>query len=347
MSNMSCLLLAACLAIIAGTIGCRTTVPLGGMLFAMIAAAVVSLAVGPYTLGKTLVLLLQIYVGFSAGIGITRQQLGTVKRVLPVCAILIPLYFIFDIFWGMVIFRLCEMDLFTAMFSLVPGGATDMGSIASEMGADASVVGIMQVVRVLFCCLAYPPIFEMIMQHKSAKKTEVTAVTPARKQIKWTHIMLAAVLAILGGTALKRLQIPGGAIVGAMIMTVAVSYVFDGIAVPKESKTGLQIFGGLYLGSLITTATVMSISSLLIPTLIQIVNMVFFEIISVKLVTKFCSIDLQTALPACATGGLTEMLALTDELGGDKLMVSTIHSLRLLVVVAVFPHIVSLVKLWI
>ena len=40
---------------------------------------------------------------------------------------------------------------------------------------------------------------------------------------------------------------------------------------------------------------------------------------------------------------MTEMLPITYELGGDALVVSTVHALRIIVVVAAFPHLAKIV----
>lgn len=343
---MSSILLpiAAAAAIVAGYLGFRTRIPLGGMMFAMAAAAAVGLLAGEYSLGSRLILLLQIYVGFSAGCGIDRNRLRAIKKVLPLLAILVPLYFIFDIVFGLVMQHVSQLDLVTSMFSLVPGGATDMGTIAAEMGADASVVGILQIVRVLFCSIAYPQIFGRIVKKQAIPSSHTDAAT-AQPKANAAQLLLAFAVAALFGAVLKQLKIPGGAILGAMLGACAVSCICEGIIVPTVCKQGLQIMGGLYLGSLITVSAISSISMLLVPSVIQVLNMILFEIVSVWLVMKFCDIDLATALPTCATGGLTEMLPLTDELGGDRLTVSTVHSLRLVIVVAAFPHLVRLVLL--
>lgn len=343
MSSGWILCIAGLTATIAGWCGLRLRIPVGGMLGAMLAAAGVSLMTGGFDLGTTYVLLLQLFVGFSSGCGITRKQLRACGQALPILLVLVPLYCLFDVSFGILMNRHSSIDLITAMFSLVPGGATDMGTIAAEMGADNSVVGILQVVRVLSCSLLYPQAFHLVV--RSQGSTGVRAQPPAAQtqSTQWGRCLIAAACAAAGGLGLKALRIPGGAILGAMLASAIVSCLFDGITVPRQSKSCLQLASGLYLGSLITAEVAASMANLLTPVLIQLANMVLFEIIAVFLVRKLCKIDLATALPACATGGLTEMLPITYELGGDTLVVSTVHSLRIVIVVAAFPQLAKLV----
>lgn len=343
MSNGWILCAAGFAAIAAGWCGLRLGIPVGGMLGSMLAAAVVSLTTGGFSLGDTGVLVLQLYVGFSSGCGIGRKQVKTCGRALPILLVLLPLYCLFNVAFGVLMSRHSGIDLITAMFSLVPGGATDMGTISAEMGADNSVVGILQVVRVLFCSLVYPQAFHLVMRVRGRSGARQQPLTSPGQPFHGGRCLIAAAASTVGGLGLKVLGIPGGAILGSMLAAMAVSCLLDGILVPRWSKDCLQLASGLYLGSLVTAGVAASMASLLTPVLIQMVNMILFETVAVLLVRKLCKISLETALPVCATGGLTEMLPITYGLGGDALVVSTVHALRIIVVVAAFPHLAKIV----
>ncbi len=328
-------------AVAGGLCGLRLHIPVGGMLGAMAAAAMVSLFVGEFSLGKYGILLLQLYVGFSSGCGITRRQLWACGQAVPILLVLVPLYGLFDVGFGVLMHRCCRIDLITAMFCLVPGGATDMGTIAAEMGADNATVGILQVVRVLLCSLLYPQAFHLIVDGGASTRKQPEEAT--KQPAQWGRWCLAAAVAAVGGLGVKHLGVPGGAILGAMMASAIVSCLFDGISVPAWPKSCLQLFSGFYLGSLITRGVAASVSRLLLPVGIQLVNMVLFEIVAVFMVRKICKTGLRTALPACATGGLAEMLPVTYALGGDVSVVSTVHALRIIIVVAAFPQLARLV----
>ena len=77
-------------------------------------------------------------------------------EALPVVVALDAGWLILAALNGLIIYRLSEFSLATALFSGVPGGISDMGLIAEDMGGNPTQVTVMQLCR-LVCVLTLCP----------------------------------------------------------------------------------------------------------------------------------------------------------------------------------------------
>ena len=73
-------------------------------------------------------------------------------------------FVILDLVAGMLIARLTDMDLVTALFSCAPGGLTDMTLIAADLGADGVKVAGMHMIRLVSVIALYPLMINYLVE---------------------------------------------------------------------------------------------------------------------------------------------------------------------------------------
>ena len=157
-------------------------------------------------------------------------------------------------------------------------------------------------------------------------------------------IRLAAALSIggAGGALFAYLQLPLPWLLGALTATTIASMAGVRMAVPDRLRQPMIAVLGLMLGTTFTPARVEAAVSWL-PTLGALPVYVVVVGAAIWLyLWRFSGFDRATTFFAATPGGLSEMVALSAQLGGDQRTVSLIHGTRVLLIVLTIPLLASL-----
>ena len=112
----------------------------------------------------TLRQLIQVLAGALIGAQMTLKDFISLKDiVVPVIVIIIG-FCLMNFILGLVIYKITDFSVQTAMFSASPGGMSDMAIIASELGADTPKVAVMQFLRLVSVVAVYPILIKIISQ---------------------------------------------------------------------------------------------------------------------------------------------------------------------------------------
>jgi membrane AbrB-like protein len=157
-------------------------------------------------------------------------------------------------------------------------------------------------------------------------------------------VRLAAALSIggVGGALFTSLQLPLPWLLGALAATTIASMAGLRMAVPDRLRRPMIAVLGVMLGTTFTPARVDAAVSWL-PTLgALLVYVVVVGAVIWLYLWRFSGFDRVTTFFAATPGGLSEMIALSAQLGGDQRTVSLIHGTRLLFIVLTIPFLASL-----
>lgn len=156
----------------------------------------------------------------------------------------------------------------------------------------------------------------------------------------WLYTLL---IAILGGLLGIRLKIPAGAIVGSMF-AVAFYSIFTGNATMPENISFItQVGTGAFIGSKINRSDFLKIKALRKPVIIMLVTMMSCAILTAFLIHRWTHIDLVTSMFSCAPGGILDMSLIADELGGNASITALFQTVRVAVVVSIFPSLILII----
>jgi hypothetical protein len=150
-------------------------------------------------------------------------------------------------------------------------------------------------------------------------------------------IVAALGLGTLGGVVFAALGLPLPWLLGALAATTAASLVGLALRVPDGLRRPMIAVLGAMLGTTFTPdrldgalGWLPTLSAL--PIYVALVGCLIFAYLR-----RFSDIDPTSAFFAATPGGLSEMIALSDQLGGDQRSVSLVHGARLLFIVATIP----------
>ena len=150
-------------------------------------------------------------------------------------------------------------------------------------------------------------------------------------------IATALGLGVLGGAGFTVLGLPLPWLLGALAATTAASLLGLELRVPEGLRRPMIAVLGAMLGTTFTPDRLDGALGWLptlgaLPIYVVLVGCVIFAYLR-----RFSAIDPTSAFFAATPGGLSEMIALSDQLGGDQRFVSLVHGARLLFIVATIP----------
>jgi len=150
-------------------------------------------------------------------------------------------------------------------------------------------------------------------------------------------IATALGLGVLGGAGFAVLGLPLPWLLGALAATTAASLGGLALRVPDGLRRPMIAVLGAMLGTTFTPDRLDGALGWLptlgaLPIYVVLVGCVIFAYLR-----RFSAIDPTSAFFAATPGGLSEMIALSDQLGGDQRFVSLVHGARLLFIVATIP----------
>ncbi|MGO1120767.1 AbrB family transcriptional regulator [Rhodovibrionaceae bacterium A322] len=150
-------------------------------------------------------------------------------------------------------------------------------------------------------------------------------------------ICLALVLGALGGYMAFLLRIPLPWMIGSMLVTTVAALSGAPIAQAPPLRTAMIIVLGVMLGSGFTPEILDSLDRWSI----SLAAVALYILVSTGLgylyFTRLCRHDPVTSYFSAAPGGLSEMIAVGSEMGGDGRVISLMHTLRILLVVMTLP----------
>jgi membrane AbrB-like protein len=164
-----------------------------------------------------------------------------------------------------------------------------------------------------------------------------TIAKRVRGRLGRAPVVVALGLGGLGGAGFAALGLPLPWLLGALAATTAASLAGLALRVPDGLRRPMIAVLGATLG---TTFTPHRLDGALdwLPTLGALpIYVVLIGYVIFAYLRRFSAVDATSAFFAATPGGLSEMIALSDQLGGDQRFVSLVHGARLLFIVATIP----------
>ena len=337
-------------AVVGGILAIRMKIPLGGIIGALVFVVILNLwSDGHAVFYSPLKVAMQITIGAISGSRVGRDELKSMRRLVLPALIIYILYFLFAFLFGMLIYRCSSLDAITALLMACPGGASDIALIAEDFGANIAYTGILHVIRVIFCCVALPPVFLSIINKARDKNPEMQVENtqpgergPAKRKESPLRILAMLAVSSVGGVIFKLLDIPSGAIIGALLISILYSCLLGKVLLPRWVRKFQLIATGAYVGATVTRPVLAGLSELTVPAVLLLVEIVVTTAVLSALVYRTKRLNLPTTLPACSPGGMAEMILLADEIGGDVSTVAVLQAFRIILVVTLFPSLLNL-----
>ncbi|MGI5896239.1 MAG: AbrB family transcriptional regulator [Oscillospiraceae bacterium] len=173
------LLFTLLVAVAGGLLAQKIKVPAGAMIGAMVAVAALNIATGQAYLPTEVKVAVQIIAGLFIGVGIRKKDVLALRRVIVPAVLAVVSVIALTLGMGLLLCRFTDYDLVTSLFSCAPGGLVDMTLISYDMGADTSVVSVLQLVRLISVMALFPPVISQIVKHHTRRHLKAAAVLHA------------------------------------------------------------------------------------------------------------------------------------------------------------------------
>ena len=140
----------------AGLLGKYLEVPAGAICFSMFAVGLVNVITDKMYFPLPARYFANSCNGAIIGVKLALSDIIMVGKALPVVLLIDVSWVILSGVMGLVIYQLSEFSLATSLFAGSPGGMSDMGLIAEDLGGNPTQVTVMQLCR-LVCVLSFIP----------------------------------------------------------------------------------------------------------------------------------------------------------------------------------------------
>lgn len=321
--------------IIGGALFAWAGAPLAWMLGALIGVTAASLAgvhvAIPPSLRKVMVAVL----GVMLGSAFTPEVADHIAAWSGAALVLLG-FLVVTMVIAVVFFRFgVGMDRATAYFSGAPGGITEMALAGESHGADSRIITLMHATRILVIVAVIPFYFRVV------GGVDVPTLPPDAASLLSTSVfdgVLLAGCALLGYWLARILRLPAAALMGPMVLSAGVHMAgWTAASPPFELLAAAQIVVGSALGARFAGVTLRRVWPYLLIGAISAVIMMALSWITATLFAERIGVDPMGLLLALVPGGLVEMGLIALSLGIDTAMVSTLHVLRIALIMFVAP----------
>ncbi|MGE0699546.1 MAG: AbrB family transcriptional regulator [Hyphomicrobiaceae bacterium] len=305
--------------------------PLPWFLGALTACLVASVAGLPVRRPSPLSIPMRATLGVAVGSAYTPALLDRLPSMLGSLALLIP-------FMGLVIVvgmafyeRVAKLDRPTAFYAAVPGGLTDMTTMAEDSGANVRAIILIQATRILVIVFALP----LWLQWHDGLSVGQAFATRVRLAEVWPSDALVMVAMGWGGYKVARwLGMAGAPIVGPMLASgITHALGFSVAKVPLEVLVIAQISVGTMLGCQFRGLTFREFWGTMTWGIANAAALLVLTFGVATMVTRLTGFDPVSVLLAFAPGGQTELNLLAYVLGLDVAYVALHHLTRLAIVI--------------
>ena len=177
------------------------------------------------------------------------------------------------------------------------------------------------------------------------KVSILPASSPDNRLALVRHLAETLVTAAAGGAALGLVGVPAGWLSGSILAVAGSSLAGRPLLIPTQLMRAIFVLIGTSLGAVVTPETLHGMATYPLSIAVLIVAMAVISVSGagyLRLVHQWDNVD---AYLAAAPGGMSQVLALGAELGGDLRAIAIVQSIRVVVIAVGLPAGLSLLGL--
>lgn len=236
--------------------------------------------------------------------------------------------------------RLGKYDPVTAYYAAMPGGLNEMVILGAEGGGDDKKIAIAHASRVLLVIFFVVGVFWFGFGVRATG----TGAWVALGDLSLPDYAILTVCAVFGVIIGRALRLPAAAVFGPMALS-AVVHLLEWVTLPPPSVLVIaaQMVMGTVIGSRFVGTTWREIGSDLRLGLLSSLLMLLVAALAAELL-MLAGVPLSQAFLGFAPGGLMEMSLLALAMDQDPAYVSTVHLIRITLVIAAAPLAFGLIR---
>lgn len=329
------------IALSGGYIFKKLKVPLGALLGSLFCVSIYQLLTNQAVLIDQTSFILQVCSGVLIGNKITLDILKSLKELWKPYLSMMVLLVIILCFMATLLVWLTHIDIMTAIFSLAPGGATDLTILSSQFNANMSYVALIHTCRKLLIMVLVPFVAKALCQKEESVQLEQQAASKDPKQL-----LLAISFATIIAFIFDALNIKAGAMIGSLVGATFYKICIHDFSCPLQFTFFLQVFAGALVGVIFNQDLLMQLSSLWIAVIIVIIETLIIIFANSIIMQKWFRMSKLTSILCSAPGAISDITILGEALGGDLPKIATLQILRMFSIVLIIPYLATLLSYW-
>lgn len=143
------------------------------------------------------------------------------------------------------------------------------------------------------------------------------------------------------GFLMKRLKVPGGMLVGALVGATLLQAFTTWGYMPYLGRFAAQVAAGAYIGALFDRKQLKSVRQVWKPYILVLAFFIAANLLAGFLIWKTGACDLMTALLCCVPGGMSDTPLIAADLGADVGTVAILQFVRMVTGVVIMPAVIS------
>ncbi len=332
------------MAIAIGTVGGLVffyfELPLAWMLGAMCATTVAALFGAPLAFWMPLRTVMITVIATLLGSAFTPDVADRVGNWLSGVVVVVLFVFLISAAVLTYLVRLGRFDRVTSYFAATPGGLGIMALVGESYGGDVRVISLTHATRILVVVVSIPLYLRFIEGLNFAPTSQLTPNGPIANPIE---LGILAVCGVVGFLVATRLRVPNAAFMGPFLLS-ACAYFFGVVEgrPPLVLIWTAQLVIGSALGARFVGVGLADVRRIVLIGFGSGGLMLGGAILVSKITAPMLGLDTAALLLALAPGGLPEMTLMALALDIDTAFTSTMHIVRIILIVVAAPLIFRL-----
>lgn len=328
-------------------------VPAGYMIGAFVGVAALGIVASAVYLPDGTSVAIQVIAGGFVGCSMERSDVKRLGRIGRPVALMLFSFLVLNFGLGLLVWAISPLDLTTSLMSCVPGGINDTPVVAADMGADAPVVAVMQLLRQVLGVAVIPSAifaydrFQIGRGNPGKRDAAAVASTDGRKkssQKSWQATLATIAVAAAAGAIGKATGIPGMTFACSIVAVLVLKLAFDFAYIPRWMKHGCQILAGCYLGSLLSWDGLTRMGGLAIPMFVVVLGYMVNCLAVGKLESRLFGYGRKEGMLIASPAGAADMALIIEDLDVRNQDVVVMQVVRAVVVMALFPQLINIVR---
>ncbi len=267
-------------------------------------------------------------IGTALGLYFTPAVLNELLPIVPAVFVGAAFALALGAVSGRLLARLAGTDPTTAFFASMPGGASQMATLAERFNARVDLVTAAHSLRIMMVVILVPAAFVGLNLHG------IDDYQVSVQEVRIPGLLLLAALTALGAVVWKRLRQPNPWVVGPLVVAAAITATGHApSALPHALVAGGQLCIGCSLGSLFTQEFFRGaprfLSASALVTLVMLAAAGLFG----TALAAFSGLSAPAVVLGLAPGGIAEMCITAKVLQLGVPVVTAFHVVRMLAVV--------------
>lgn len=273
--------------------------------------------------------------GVMLGSAFTPELLAALGRWTGSLALLILVIILMSMAAYIFFRRVGRYDPVTSYFASMPGGLTEMTLIGEAQGGDVRRISLTHATRILIAVSLIPFYFRVI------QGLDVPAMPAQAGRLLDLNLADAGLLAACAALGLKLARLvkaPAAALTGPMLLSAVVHGAgWSTAAPPLELIAAAQVVVGTAIGARFAGLTWATAGRTILLAAAAGILMIAVAAAVSALAAPWLGLRQEALFLALSPGGLTEMAVIALSLGIGTAFVSTMHVIRILMIVTLAP----------